>query len=184
MDSLSLPVPSLVICEMLRFALLLVAGHETTANMISLSTVAFLRNPGQHAMIKADLGKTLNAVEEMLWYFTIIDVATARLCVEDIKVGGQLIRVGEGVLALGYSANRDLRAFENPDEFDIERGARHHVEFGAADRVRHAVRSRPRAGAGYRRAAVQGRREHQWPLPAPGDLVADELPSHHRKEGP
>jgi cytochrome P450 len=54
-----------------------VAGHETTANMISLSTVAFLRNPEQLAMIKADPGKTLNAVEEMLRYFTIIDVATA-----------------------------------------------------------------------------------------------------------
>jgi cytochrome P450 len=110
--------------------LLLVAGHETTANMISLSTMAFLRNPEQLAMIKADPGKTLNAVEEMLRYFTIIDVATARLCVEDIEVGGQLIRDGEGVLALGYSANRDPRAFENPDELDIERGARHHVAFG------------------------------------------------------
>jgi hypothetical protein len=69
--------------------------HETTASMISLSTVAFLRNPEQLAMIKADPGNTLNAVEEMLRYFTIIDVATARLCVEDIKVGGQLIRAAK-----------------------------------------------------------------------------------------
>ncbi|MFI0422126.1 cytochrome P450 [Spongiactinospora sp. 9N601] len=110
--------------------LLLVAGHETTANMISLSTVAFLRNPEQLAMIKADPGRTLNAVEEMLRYFTIIDAATARLCVEDVEVGGQPIRAGEGVLALGLSANRDPRAFENPDQLDIERGARHHVAFG------------------------------------------------------
>jgi cytochrome P450 len=110
--------------------LLLVAGHETTANMISLSTVAFLRNPEQLAAIRADPGKTLDAVEEMLRYFTIVDAATARLCVEDIEVGGQLIRAGEGVLALGYSANRDPRAFENPDELDIDRGARHHVAFG------------------------------------------------------
>ncbi|MEV6638225.1 cytochrome P450 [Actinoplanes sp. NPDC051470] len=110
--------------------LLLVAGHETTANMISLSTVAFLRNLEQLAMIKADPGKTLNAVEELLRYFTIIDLAASRLCVEDIEVGGQLIRAGEGVLALGYSANRDPRAFENPDELDIERSARHHVAFG------------------------------------------------------
>src|SRR4051812_18387441 len=110
--------------------LLLVAGHETTANMISLSTVAFLRNPEQLAMIKADPGRTLNAVEEMLRYFTIIDVATARLCVGDVEVGGQLIRAGEGGLAVGYSANRDPRAFENPDKLDIERSARHHVAFG------------------------------------------------------
>ncbi|RBQ14877.1 cytochrome P450 [Spongiactinospora rosea] len=110
--------------------LLLVAGHETTANMISLSTMAFLRDPEQVALIKADPGRTLNAVEEMLRYFTIIDLATARLCVEDIEVGGQQIRAGEGVLALGYSANRDPRAFEDPDELDIERGVRHHVAFG------------------------------------------------------
>ncbi|MFG1642342.1 cytochrome P450 [Amycolatopsis sp. NPDC049252] len=110
--------------------LLLVAGHETTANMISLSTVAFLQNPEQLAAIKADPGKTLDAVEEMLRYWTIVDVATARLCVEDVEVGGQLIRAGEGVLALGYAANRDPRAFENADELDIERGARHHVAFG------------------------------------------------------
>ncbi|SEE32506.1 Cytochrome P450 [Amycolatopsis lurida] len=78
--------------------LLLGAGHETTASMISVSTVAFLRNPEQLAAIKADPGKTLDAVEEMLRYLTIGDV-TARLCVEDIEVGGHLIKAGEGVLA-------------------------------------------------------------------------------------
>ncbi|MGW8434511.1 cytochrome P450 [Nocardiopsis sp. NPDC055551] len=110
--------------------LLLVAGHDTTANMISLSTVAFLRNPEQLAKIRTDPGKTLNAVDEMLRYFTIIDAATARLCIEDIEIGGQLIKAGEGVLALSYAANRDPRAFENPDELDIERHARQHVAFG------------------------------------------------------
>ncbi|MEV6875404.1 cytochrome P450 [Amycolatopsis sp. NPDC051128] len=110
--------------------LLLVAGHETTANMISLGTVGLLENPDQLALIKDDPGKTLDAVEELLRYFTIVDAATARLCVEDVEVGGQLIRAGEGVLALGYAANRDETAFENPDELDIERGARHHVAFG------------------------------------------------------
>ncbi|MGW4063367.1 cytochrome P450 [Amycolatopsis sp. NPDC004747] len=110
--------------------LLLVAGHETTANMISLGTLALLENPDQLALIKDDPGKTLDAVEELLRYFTIVDAATARLCVEDAEVGGQLIRAGEGVLALGYAANRDEAAFEKPDELDIERGARHHVAFG------------------------------------------------------
>ncbi|MEV7091521.1 cytochrome P450 [Amycolatopsis sp. NPDC051045] len=110
--------------------LLLVAGHETTANMISLGTVGLLENPDQLALVKDDPGKTLDAVEELLRYFTIVDAATARLCVEDVEVGGQLIRAGEGVLALGYAANRDETAFENPDELDIERGARHHVAFG------------------------------------------------------
>ncbi|HET6707172.1 cytochrome P450 [Amycolatopsis sp.] len=110
--------------------LLLVAGHETTANMISLGTVGLLENPDQLALVRDDPGKTLDAVEELLRYFTIVDAATARLCVEDVEVGGQLIRAGEGVLALGYAANRDPGAFAAPDDLDIERGARHHVAFG------------------------------------------------------
>ncbi|MFD9698755.1 cytochrome P450 [Lentzea sp. NPDC059081] len=110
--------------------LLLVAGHETTANMISLSTMALLRDPDQLAAIRADPGRTPGAVEELLRYFTILDTATARLCVEDAEIGGQLIRAGDGVLALTHSANRDPRAFENPDDLDIGRGARHHLAFG------------------------------------------------------
>ncbi|SDY69509.1 Cytochrome P450 [Amycolatopsis xylanica] len=110
--------------------LLLLAGHETTANMISLSTLALLRNPEQLAIVKADPGKTLVAIEELLRYFTIVDAATARVAVADVEIGGVTIKKDEGILALGYSANRDPAAFENPDELDIDRGARHHVAFG------------------------------------------------------
>ncbi|QWF85117.1 cytochrome P450 [Amycolatopsis sp. CA-230715] len=110
--------------------LLLLAGHETTANMISLGTIALLENPEQLAAIKDDHDRTAPAVEELLRYFTIVDAATARLCVEDVEIGGVTIKAGEGVLALGYSANRDPEAFEDPDSFDIDRGARHHVAFG------------------------------------------------------
>ena len=110
--------------------LLLIAGHETTANMISLGTVALLENPDQLAIIKNDPGKTLDAVEELLRYFTIAEFATSRVATEDIEIGGQVIRAGEGVLGLSYSGNRDETAFENPDELDLERGARHHVAFG------------------------------------------------------
>lgn len=110
--------------------LLLLAGHETTANMISLATVALLENPDQLDAIKKDPGKTIAAVEELLRYFTIADTATARIATEDVEIGGMLIHAGEGVLALGYSANRDPEAFDRPDELDIERGARHHVAFG------------------------------------------------------
>jgi cytochrome P450 len=110
--------------------LLLLAGHETTANMISLGTMALLENPDQLDAIKKDPGKTLGAVEELLRYFTIADTATARLATEDVEIGGTLIRAGEGILALGYSANRDPEAFDRPDELDLERGARHHVAFG------------------------------------------------------
>ncbi|MEC3979471.1 cytochrome P450 [Amycolatopsis sp. H20-H5] len=110
--------------------LLLIAGHETTANMISLGTLNLLQNPEQLAAIKADPGKTLEAVEELLRFFTIADLAASRVAIEDAEIGGQLIRAGEGVLGLGYAANRDAEAFDNPDEFDIARGARHHVAFG------------------------------------------------------
>ncbi|WP_158892057.1 cytochrome P450 [Amycolatopsis anabasis] len=110
--------------------LLLIAGHETTANMISLGTVALLENPDQLAAIKADPGKTLSAVEELLRYFTIAEVATSRVAVEDVEIGGVLIRAGEGVLGLGNAANRDPSVFDDPDTLDIERGARHHVAFG------------------------------------------------------
>jgi cytochrome P450 len=110
--------------------LLLLAGHETTANMISLSVVALLENPEQLEAIKNDPTKTLPAVEELLRYFTIADTATARVATQDVEIGGVTIKAGDGVLGLGYSANRDPEAFDRPDELDIERGARHHVAFG------------------------------------------------------
>ncbi|MCS7475762.1 cytochrome P450 [Umezawaea endophytica] len=110
--------------------LLLVAGHETTANMISLGTVALLENPDQLALVRDDPAKTLPAVEELLRYFTIVDVVTARLATEDVELGGVTIHAGDGVIGVGFSANRDPEAFENPDSLDLERGARHHVAFG------------------------------------------------------
>ncbi|KUL41656.1 cytochrome P450 [Actinoplanes awajinensis] len=110
--------------------LLLVAGHETTANMISLGTLALLGNPAQMDALRADPARTLGAVEEMLRYFTIVDTVVARLCVADTEVGGVTIRAGEGVLTLGQAANRDPEAFDEPDAFDIGRPARHHVAFG------------------------------------------------------
>ncbi|MEG9517399.1 cytochrome P450 [Saccharopolyspora indica] len=110
--------------------LLLIAGHETTANMISLSVLALLENPGARAEIVADPGKTLPAVEELLRYFSIVEGATSRVAVEDVEIGGVLVRAGEGVMALASAANRDPAAFERPDELDIGRKARHHVAFG------------------------------------------------------
>ncbi|RSN13135.1 cytochrome P450 [Streptomyces sp. WAC 05977] len=110
--------------------LLLIAGHETTANMISLGTVTLLENPDQLAKIKADPGKTLAAIEELLRVFTIAETATSRFATADVEIGGTLIRAGEGVVGLSNAGNHDPDGFENPDTFDIERGARHHVAFG------------------------------------------------------
>ncbi|MFE5508987.1 cytochrome P450 [Amycolatopsis japonica] len=110
--------------------LLLIAGHETTANMISLGTVTLLENPDQLAKIKADPDKTLAAIEELLRVFTIAETATSRFATADVEIGGTLIRAGEGVVGLSNAGNHDPEGFENPDAFDIERGARHHVAFG------------------------------------------------------
>ncbi|SEP51837.1 cytochrome P450 [Amycolatopsis saalfeldensis] len=109
--------------------LLLAAGHETTANMISLGTMGLLEHPGQLAAIKADPGKTPVAVEELLRYFSIVD-NTTRMAKEDVEIGGVTIKAGEGVVVMTYAANWDPGVFAGSDAFDIERGARHHVAFG------------------------------------------------------
>lgn len=110
--------------------LLLLAGHETTANMISLGVVGLLENPEQLAQIKADPSKTPMAVEELLRYFSIVEIATSRVATEDVRIGGVTIRAGEGVVVSGLSANWDPAMFENPAELDVQRGARHHIAFG------------------------------------------------------
>lgn len=110
--------------------MLLVAGHETTANMLSLGIAVLLENPEQLAAIVADPDKTPAAVEELLRYFSVVETATSRTAMADIEVGDVLIREGEGVIALTPAANRDPAAFEAPDELDIERGSRQHVAFG------------------------------------------------------
>ncbi|GAA4509328.1 cytochrome P450 [Nonomuraea ferruginea] len=110
--------------------LLLTAGHETTANMISLGVVALLTHPQQLALITANPDKTPMAVEELLRYFTIADGVTSRVATEDVEIGGARIKAGEGVIVSALSANWDPAAFKDPAELDVERGARHHLAFG------------------------------------------------------
>ncbi|MGW3347380.1 cytochrome P450 [Nonomuraea rubra] len=110
--------------------LLLTAGHETTANMISLGVVGLLTHPEQLALITADPDKTPLAVEELLRYFTIADGVTTRIATEDVEIGGASIKAGEGVVVSGLSANWDPAVFKDPAALDVERGARHHLAFG------------------------------------------------------
>ncbi|MFC5832478.1 cytochrome P450 [Nonomuraea insulae] len=109
---------------------LLIAGHETTANMIALGTVALLEHPDQLAELRRDPALTRNAVDELLRYFSVADLVTARVATGDIEVGGVRIRAGESVLSLGAAADRDPAAFDRPDELDVRRDAAHHVAFG------------------------------------------------------
>ena len=109
--------------------LLLNAGHETTANMISLGTLGLLLNPDQLAAIRDDPTNTPLAVEELLRYFSIIN-GPSRIATEDVDLGGVRIRAGEGVIAPTLAANHDNAVFADPDHLAIERGARQHVAFG------------------------------------------------------
>ncbi|MGW3471706.1 cytochrome P450 [Saccharopolyspora sp. NPDC000995] len=110
---------------------LLIAAHETTANMIMLGTLTLLRHPRQLAELRADPSLWPGAVEELLRYHTIADGPTfTRIAKADIEVGDQVIRDGDGVFALCASANHDERAFKRAGEFDIHRSARNHVAFG------------------------------------------------------
>lgn len=112
--------------------LLLIAGHETTANMISLGTLALLRHPDQAAVLRdtEDPATTRAAVEELLRLLSIATSGRRRVATEDVELGGVLIRAGEGVIAATDSANHDPAVFDRPDELDIHRRGNNHVAFG------------------------------------------------------
>jgi cytochrome P450 len=112
--------------------LLLAAGHETTANQIALGTLALLQNPEQLARVRDtdDPRAVAGAVEELLRYLSIAHSGRRRVATEDVEIGGQLIRSGEGVVMPGDSANRDGSVFQDPDRLDVTRQARQHVAFG------------------------------------------------------
>jgi len=109
--------------------IMLVAGHETTANMISLGTFTLLEHPEQLAQLKAEEGLMPAAVEELLRFLSIAD-GMLRVATEDIEIGGQLIRADDGVLFPTSLINRDEAVYASPDELDLGRSARHHVAFG------------------------------------------------------
>ncbi|POM27494.1 Cytochrome P450-SU1 [Actinomadura rubteroloni] len=110
--------------------LLLVAGHETTASMIALSVVALLDHPDQMAALRADPDLMPTAVEELLRFLSIADIAGIRVAREDIEIGGRTIRAGDGVVISNALVNRDGDVFDDPDVLDVHRSARHHLAFG------------------------------------------------------
>ncbi|MFK0021233.1 cytochrome P450 [Streptomyces sp. NPDC090798] len=112
--------------------LILGAGHETTANMIALSVTALLEHPEQLAAVRdSDDPKVLaSAVEELLRYLTIIHIGNRRIALEDIEIGGQTIRAGEGLVIPSITANWEEAFFPDPDRLDVHRDARRHQAFG------------------------------------------------------
>lgn len=112
--------------------LLLVAGHETTANMIALGTLALLQNPEQLAELRDsdDPKLAAAAVDELLRYLSITHLGLRRFALEDIDVDGVTIRAGDGVLLSVDAANRSGDNFPDPQRLDIHRDARKHLGFG------------------------------------------------------
>ncbi|MEU0878702.1 cytochrome P450 [Lentzea sp. NPDC005914] len=110
--------------------ILLNAGHETTTSMIGLGTLALLEHPEQLAALQNDPSLIPGAVDELLRYLSIADMATFRTATEDIEIGGKVIPAGEGLIALGAAANRDSSVFPDADTLDVHRNPRQHVAFG------------------------------------------------------
>lgn len=111
--------------------LLLVAGHETTVNLISNGIRALLAHPAQLAALRADPDGLLDgAVEEMLRYDGPVQNATYRFAATDVEIGGTVIPAGATVLASLAGADRDPARFAAPDDFDIRRAPQGHLAFG------------------------------------------------------
>ncbi|WP_250300316.1 cytochrome P450 [Streptomyces sp. A 4/2] len=112
--------------------LLLVAGHETTANMIALGTCALLQNPEQLAAVRdGSPERVAGAVEELLRYLSITHMGRRRVAAQDIEIGGQTIKAGDAVICANDIANRDPEVFDEPDRLNIDRQARRHLAFGS-----------------------------------------------------
>jgi cytochrome P450 len=110
--------------------LLLIAGHETTANMLGLSTLALLEHPDQLDRLRADPELIPGAVEELLRYLSILQFGTIRVAQEDIEFGGQTIRNGQTIVLHIPQANRDPEQYIDPDRLDVTRQRVRHVGFG------------------------------------------------------
>jgi hypothetical protein len=110
--------------------LLLIAGHETTANLIANGVLALLRHPDQLAALRADPSLAASAVEEVLRYDTPVQL-TNRVARAPMRIGAIEVADGDIVLLLLAAANRDPEVFPDPDRFDIGRGAAGHLSFAA-----------------------------------------------------
>jgi cytochrome P450 len=117
--------------ELLAMAfLLLVAGHETTVNLIASGTLALIEHPEQLERLERDPSLIKPAVEELLRYTSPVEIATERYARQDLEIAGRVVPRGELVLAVLGSANRDERHFENPDTLDLARDPNKHLAFG------------------------------------------------------
>ncbi len=110
--------------------LLLIAGHETTVNLIGSGSLALLEHPDQVVKLRSEPALIKTAIEELVRFVCPIEMATERYAREDITIAGTTIPRGELVLAVIASANRDPNYFANPDALDVTRANNKHLAFG------------------------------------------------------
>ena len=108
------------------------AGHETTANMVSLGTVALLQHPDVYERLGQtdDRAVVANIVEELMRYLTIVHSQVDRVATEDLMIAGQLIRAGDPVVMNLPAGNWDTDFVDDPETFDAERNTHGHLAFG------------------------------------------------------
>lgn len=111
-------------------SLLLIAGHETTANMLSLGTLALLQHPDQLALVRDDPEAVGPAIEELMRWLSILHSGPGKVTTTEVELAGQKIPAGEMIIAVLPAANRDPALVERPDELDVRRGSLGHVGFG------------------------------------------------------
>ncbi|GAA4834398.1 cytochrome P450 [Actinomycetospora corticicola] len=111
-------------------SLLLIAGHETTANMLALGTLALLENPEQAEAVRADPAVTAPAVEELMRFLSVVHSGMPRRVTRDTEVAGTALRAGDFVVVSLPAADRDRALVEDPDRLDVGRAAAPHVAFG------------------------------------------------------
>jgi cytochrome P450 len=111
-------------------SLLLLAGHETTSNMLGLGTLALLQHPDQLAAVRDNPDAVGPAVEELLRWLSIVHTAIPRITTTDVEIAGVPIPPGELVFASLPSGNRDPDFIGSPEVLDIARGAPGHLAFG------------------------------------------------------
>ena len=160
--------------------LVMLAGHDTTANLIGSSAVALIEHPEEAERLRAEPALMPTAVEELLRYTTPVPCGAARTVLDDVEVDGSTIPKGSKVLGMIISANRDDSVFDRPDDLDLGREPNRHLTFafgkhfcratsgaaGGTDRHRRAGAALPRHAAG---AAAGG-------APLQAGAVATRLP--------
>lgn len=109
---------------------LIIAGHETTVNLIGNGMLALLEHSDQREKLQSQPELIHSAVEEMLRYDGPAEVSNIRWATEDVELQGKPVRKGDMLLISLASANRDKEAFEEPDMFDITRETNNHLAFG------------------------------------------------------